>query len=151
MSDIPTLHLIAGLPASGKSTLAAALAAETGAVRLTPDVWMSRLGFDGYDVTARSRIEALHWDLTQTLLAKGVSVILETGFWTRAERDLCRDRATELGVRSKLHFADAPLEELVRRLTLRNADLPPDTFRVEPEHLAEWSVLFERPQPDELV
>lgn len=145
-----TLHLICGLPGSGKSTLARRLAEETGALRLSSDVWMKALEADGYDIAARARVEALQWDLARDLLARGVSVTLEAGFWTRTERDVCRAGAAAVGARAVVHFCDAPIEELMRRVAARNEALPTDSFRVRPEDIAEWSPLFERPDADEL-
>lgn len=145
-----TLHLICGLPGSGKSTLARRLADETGAMRLSSDVWLKALVADGYDIVARARVEALQWGLALDLLARGVSVILEAGFWTRAERDVCRAGAAAVGAEAVLHFCDAPVEELMARVAARNADLPADSYRVEPSDIAEWAPLFERPGADEL-
>jgi predicted kinase len=144
------LHLICGLPGSGKSTLARALEAETGALRLASDVWLKRLGADGYDLVARAAVDALQWELAQALLARGVSVILEAGFWTRAERDVCRAGAAAVGATARLHFTDAPVDELMRRIAARNLDLPEDSYRVEPGDLPGWAPMFERPGADEL-
>lgn len=145
-----TLHLICGLPGSGKSTLARRLAEETGALRLSSDVWLKALEADGYDIVARARVEALQLDLATELLRRGVSVTLEAGFWTRAERDLGRARAAAAGAAAVLHFCDAPVEDLQQRLTTRNADLPADSYRVNPADLPDWLPLFERPGADEL-
>lgn len=148
---MPTLHLLCGLPGSGKSTLALRLEREESAIRLTTDEWMNRLGADGYDAATREAVEALQWELAQALLAKGVSVILENGFWRREERDRLRARATELGADTRLHILDVPREELLRRLAARNAALPPDTFRVRLEDLDEWMInAFEPPTAEEL-
>lgn len=144
------LHLICGLPGSGKSTLARRLAAETGAMRLASDVWMKALQADGYDEAMRGRVEALQWDLALDLLGRGVSVILEAGFWTRAERDACRAGATAVGARAVLHLCEAPVEELMARVAARNEALPADSFRVRPEDIPGWVPLFERPGHDEL-
>lgn len=146
-----TLHLVCGLPGSGKSTLARRLEADEGAVRLTSDEWLLALGADGYDETARAAVDALQWDLAQQLLGKGVSVILEPGFWTRAERMAFRARAAGLGAHSRLHFLDVSRDELVRRIEARNADLPPGSFRVEPSDIDAWIPLFEVPGEDELA
>ncbi|MDB5472436.1 MAG: ATP-binding protein [Caulobacter sp.] len=150
MNQPATLHLICGLPGSGKSTLARRLAGETGALRLSSDVWLKALEADGYDIVARARVEALQWDLATELLGRGVSVILEAGFWTRAERDVCRAGAAAARATAVLHFCDAPVEELQRRVAARNADLPADSYRVNADDIPDWVPLFERPGADEL-
>ena len=80
----------------------------------------------------------------------GVSVILEAGFWTRAERDACRAGAATVGATVALHLCEAPVEELMARVAARNAALPDDSFRVTPEDIPGWVPLFERPGADEL-
>lgn len=144
------LHLICGLPGSGKSTLAKRIERDTGALRLSPDAWLIPLGFDGYDLTARAEVETLQWGVAARCLASGLDVILENGFWTRADRDVYRARAHALGARTKLHFLDVPIAELVRRVMARNTALPPDAFEVKPEDIPAWAELFERPTADEL-
>jgi predicted kinase len=113
--------LLCGLPASGKSTLARTLADAYGAVRLNPDEWEVALGVDPFDAVVQSRLEAQFWDLTQRLLVLGTSVVLEWGFWARAERDEKREAARTLGVAVELRFLDVPYDELVQRVTARHA------------------------------
>jgi predicted kinase len=43
MSQTPTLHVLCGKLASGKTTLARRIAYENGAVSVSEDVWLSRL------------------------------------------------------------------------------------------------------------
>jgi predicted kinase len=81
------LVLICGLPASGKSTLARQLAPKIPAIRLDKDGWVIQLGADVWDDEFRVRLERQLWALTQELLARGQSVILEWGHWARVERD----------------------------------------------------------------
>ena len=73
----------------------------------------------------------MQWEIAARVLSLGVNVILEFGFWSRRERDDFRSRAAALGSETKLHFLDVPRDELLRRLELRNAALPPDTFHVD--------------------
>ena len=73
------------------------------------------------------------------------------GFFSRRERDAARELAARAGAEVRLIFLDLPLDELWRRIDQRNANLPPDTFRVLREHLdlcAEW---LERPGADEAL
>ena len=69
--------LICGLPASGKSTLACQLAPKISAIRLDKDEWATQLGADLWDEAFRVRLEHQLWVLSQDLLARGQSVILE--------------------------------------------------------------------------
>jgi hypothetical protein len=147
---MPLLHLICGLPGSGKTTLAKRLERDLPALRLEPDEWMARIVGNGYDEAKRAAVEAVQWDIAARALSLGVSVILENGFWSRAERDDYRARASVLGVGTKLHFLHVPYDELLRRLAQRNSVLPSDTFPINEAQLESWSKLFEPPTADEL-
>ena len=142
--------MICGLPGSGKTTLALRLEAEGDAVRLTPDEWMARIVGDGFDEERRAAVEAIQWELAQRLLAHEVDVILESGFWSRKEREAVRSRAAELGASVELHYLDVPIEELKKRLADRNGRLPASSFRIEPSLIDIWAATFEPPEPDEL-
>ena len=145
------LILICGLPGSGKTTLAKRLAPELGAVRLSPDEWKHDLGIDYYDEEGRIRLEARLWRLGQELLGLGQSVILENGFWARAERDELRLAGRALGVAVELHHLAAPVEELWRRLDLRNGQALPGTAPIGREDLERWAQQFEAPDAAELA
>ena len=148
---MPTLHIICGMPGSGKTTLAMRLEREEPALRLSPDEWMSRIVRDGYDDERRAAIHDVQYDIARRVLQLGVSVVLETGFWARNERDAMRTLAREAGAGFRLHYLDVPLDELKRRLAARNSALPPDTFPVDPDVLDDWIRQFEAPTPDELA
>jgi predicted kinase len=147
---LPVLHLICGLPGSGKTTLAKQLERDLPALRLAPDEWMARIVCDGYDEAKRAAVEAVQWEIAARALTLGVDVILENGFWSRNERNDFRARAAALGAETRLHFMDVARDELLRRLAMRNAALPPNTFRVSAAQLDQWSKSFEPPTADEL-
>jgi predicted kinase len=152
---VATLHLLVGLPCSGKTTLARQIELEHSALRLGADEWVTQLL--GVDVTVESGrahdiVEALLWQLAERLLILGVDVVLDFGCWAKEEREYFRRRATALGASSRLYYLELSEEELMDRLVRRNANLPPDTFRIEPEDLTRWArELFQPPTPDELL
>ena len=149
-----TLLLMCGLPGAGKTTLAKQLEGERAALRLTPDEWIVRLF--GASLTpptldwCRDPVEAVQWTVAARALALGINVILDFGFWSRAEREEFRARARALGAGSEVHFLDVPRAVLSARLTERNADLPPYAFPVTEAQLDLWWSLFEPPGTDEL-
>jgi len=141
-----TLIIVCGLPGSGKTTQAARLAADRGGVRLTPDDWMDALGVNLWDTGMRARVEALQWALAKDMLRAGVTVVIEWGTWSRAERDTLRVEARELGVSVELVYLDVPVDELWRRIQERGREDPPIT-RAD---LEGWSRDFERPTEEEM-
>jgi predicted kinase len=143
------LVLICGLPGSGKTTLARQLAPRLGAVRLSPDEWKHDLGIDYYDEPARVRLERRLWVLARELLALGQSVVMEHGFWAHEERDELRLAARELGVAVELHVLDVPVEELWRRLEVRNALGAAGTAPIARADLDRWAERFELPDAAE--
>jgi predicted kinase len=143
--------ILCGLPGSGKTTVARHLESHLGAVRLSSDEWMTHLGINLYDEDGRARVEALQQALAIDLVRVGVTVLYESGGWTRRERDELRERARAVGASVELRFLDAPLDELWPRLTARNADLPWATGAISRDDLEAWSEKIERPTPDELA
>lgn len=154
-----TLHLMVGLPGSGKTTEATRLAEQYHALRLTPDEWQYHLfgndfvpdGDHAEHDRRHMQIEELMWKTAQEVLRLGVDVILDYGFWAREERDALRAEAKKLGVGFQIHYMACSEEELWRRLQLRNerAGKTP-VFRVSRENLSEWASIFQPPTQDEL-
>ncbi|MDJ0788428.1 MAG: AAA family ATPase [Myxococcota bacterium] len=149
-----TLHLMVGLPCSGKTTLARALEREHSALRLTADEWHIRLfGQDAEELEHDGRhhlVEALQWDVGSRALELGTDVVLDFGFWAREEREDYRSRASQLGASSEVHFLDVPEPELLRRLAERNARPSALAFCIPERMMRPWIASFERPTPEEL-
>lgn len=145
-----TLFLLCGLPGSGKTTLAKQLEQERSALRLTPDEWMARIVGDGYDEAKRVAVEAVQWEIAARVLKLGVDVVLDWGFWSKAERDDYRERAQVLGAKVQVKFLEVSLDVLRQRLADRVTNPSPDMFPVDEAQLDLWSSWFEPPTPEEL-
>ncbi len=159
MERKPTLTLMVGLPGAGKTTAARQLEERTGAIRFTPDEWhLFLFGDDFHDPREHAlhdqrhdRVEELMWSLGKRLLAQGVSVILDFGFWGRSQREEKRREAQALGAEFAICYVHAPLEELWRRLEARNREARGDVFQaITREDLEEWAALFQPPDEEEL-
>lgn len=145
--NLSRLYLVCGLPGAGKTTRSMAIAAaDSRAVRLCTDDWLEALGISLVDYPPRFRFEPHLIRHAEQLLKAGVSVIAEFATWSRAERDALRDAARAAGAGVELHFVDAPLDELVRRVLARGG---PHAEVLANEILLKLGHRFERPAPDE--
>ncbi|MDA8344582.1 MAG: IS1595 family transposase [Thermaerobacter sp.] len=157
---VATLHLMVGLPCSGKTTLARELEARHNALRLTADEWHIRLFGQDYGEGMSKSDEAQHddrhnlvaslmWDVAARVLVLGVDVVFDLGCWVRSERDDYRSQTHALGAAFKIHFTETPEDVLLERLRIRNSQ-PGSTFLIPEGKLREWMRLFEPPSRDEL-
>lgn len=152
-----TLHLICGLPCSGKSTYARALQADANCVLLVLDRWLIS-AFGKYELTAVGQEEhtrrvlacrELMWEAVAELLRRSVDVILDDGFFLRHHRVRQVALAEAVGASATIHHIDTPLDVIRARLAVRNAQLPAFNFRIDPEALVGFSGLFEPPSKSE--
>ena len=94
---------------------------------LCPDEWLAALCGPARSKqldNLRGPVEALQRDVAARALELGVYVVLENGFWSRAERDDYRAWAHSVGARVELHYLDVSRHELWSHLARRNAALP---------------------------
>jgi predicted kinase len=160
-NHVATLHLIVGLPCSGKTTLARQLETKYSALRLTTDEWHIRLfGRDYWEDMTKSEetahdsrhesVESIMWDVAARVLVLGVDVVLDFGCWFKSQRDELRCKAENLGADFKIHFADVPEAVLFERLEARNEMHTEGTFFIPEAKLKEWLRIFEPPSSQEL-
>ncbi len=152
-----TLHLVSGLPCSGKTTYSTRLAAETGAVLFSLDRWLitcfgrysiAEVGHDEHVRRVRACRE-LMLELALEFTSRGSDAILDDGFFLRADRRAVAARATAAGARARIHFLDLPLSELAARLEARNRSLPTFNFFIREDTLEQFLELYETPTDQE--
>jgi len=117
------LHLVCGKIASGKSTLAAQLARDVGAVLISEDVWLSRLFPNEIECVAdyvrcAKCIKDVLSPHVEELLRAGVSVVLDLPFNTIESRSWGHAIAIRAGCAHRLNYlevADAVCKARLRR------------------------------------
>ncbi|HET7718299.1 MAG TPA: AAA family ATPase, partial [Bauldia sp.] len=114
-----------GYIGAGKTTFSRRLERQVSAVRFTHDEWMRRLyGEDPPEqqfVELAQRVSSLMEEVWRRCLDVGVDVVLDFGFWSRAERDLIRSAVTGLGADFKLYRLNCPDSVAWKRIEARNA------------------------------
>jgi predicted kinase len=143
------LTVLCGLPGSGKTTRASALAQERGAVRLCADEWLRALDLDLFDATARSLVESQLTSLATDLLRLGQHVVLEHGGWREEERAEMLSDARDAGAAVEILVLDLPVDELWSRLERRNGMR--GEVVILREQLEHYAAGFERPDDRELA
>ncbi|MEB0206866.1 ATP-binding protein [Pseudomonas sp. CCC3.1] len=120
------LHLMCGKIASGKSTLATALAEQHAAILISEDRWLAALYPDEIHsvadyVRCARRIRQVLQPLVSKLLGSGVSVVLDVPANTVADRQWLRALADGAQVPHCLHYLDVTDDTCRDRLRVRNA------------------------------
>jgi predicted kinase len=124
-NNLPTLHLICGKIAAGKSTLASKLADEPSTLLISEDAWLSQLypdeisTIDDY-IRCSERLRQVMTGHVGSLLTAGISVVLDFPANTVSIREWMRGISDDAGVKHELHFIDAPDELCKARLKKRN-------------------------------
>jgi len=157
LTVVSTVHLISGLPCSGKTSYALALRADKSCVLFCLDRWLITafgryaIGSIGHEEHTRRVLACreLIWEASAELLRRAVDVVLDDGFFMRGHRIRCVNLAKAVGADAKIHFIDTPLSVIEARLDRRNASLPPYNFHIDPEMLHGFLQLFEEPSAEE--
>jgi predicted kinase len=142
------LYLVCGLPGAGKTTRSHQIVERVRAVHLSPDEWVVPLGVSLVDYEFRIKLQGCMLAHAQKLLRCGLSVVIEFGSWSRHERETIRKAAETEGASTELHFLNAPLEELMKRVRARGG---PEAETLAAKILFENSEGFEQSTPDEIA
>jgi predicted kinase len=130
----PMLHLICGLPGSGKTILAKSIAASTGSIRFSPDEWIKDIWVDKAESEGnqhRDQIEQLQWKMAKQMLQNSIGVIIEWGTWGRNEREKLRDEARAVGAKVKFYYLNVSREILKKRILSRNQKFDRHEFNIQ--------------------
>ncbi len=147
------LHLLHGLPGSGKTTYAAKLAAECRAPVFSPDDWM--IARHGSNPPAadfaryKAAIDTEIWQQTDALLQQGKDVIHDSGLWTRTERDIARQRAADAKALTRLYSFEADESAMLQRVLQRSAANPDSALQINEAAFRLFKTRFEPLGPDE--
>lgn len=102
------------------------------------------LGDDHETIAAEVRAELL-----ETAAKLSGPIILDWGFWTRADRDATRAFFAAHGRDTQLIWINPPEDELARRRAHRNANLPTDAYHIDENLARKCDSRFEPPTSDE--
>jgi len=148
--DAATLHLMVGLPGTGKTTLARRLEADEGALRLTKDEWVKALHGPRNPTAEQAAIEGRLIEIGLRVLELGVDVVLDFGLWSRDERSALRQAAADPRTTARVHHLHLDPVEQSARIHRRQREAPGSTWPMSEDELAAWATAFEMPTPGEL-
>jgi predicted kinase len=152
-SHEPTLHLVCGKIAAGKSTLVNELARRPHTVVVREDYWLARLypgeqnslaDYARNSARLRSTIAAHLVDL----LRRGLSIVLDFPANTPSSRAWMRTLLEGAECAHQLHYLDVPDEVCRTRLRRRNESGTHD-FTVSDDDFDRFTAHFVPPAPDE--
>jgi predicted kinase len=152
-AHVPTLYLLCGKIAAGKSTLARNLAARPATVLISQDHWISTLfptenrTIDDF-ARLSARLRAAMGPHVVDILRQSLSVVLDFPANTVGYRDWARSLITQAHVAHELHLLDVPDAICKQRLRQRNAE-GEHQYQVSEETYDLFTSYFVPPGPDE--
>jgi predicted kinase len=139
-----------GLPGAGKTVRARELAAERGALLMTPDAWMVSLFGQSQPDGKRDLLEGHLIALAVEALRLGTSVVLDFGLWGRDERSALRWMTASVGASCQVVYLPVDRGVQLSRVRSRWERTPEQTFPMTEAELDAWRSRFEVPDADEL-
>ncbi len=150
--------LIVGNTGAGKSTYSAQLAERHNGIVFSVDEWMKTLFFMDmpdpplyyWALERTQRCETQQLNESLKILGKGISVILDIGFFARSQRERVQDFLMDNGVVFETHFLDVDKETRWDRVNHRNqAQTETFLFEVSREIFEFCETIFEPLGEDE--
>jgi len=149
----PTLYLLCGKIAAGKSSLARRLASRPGTLLVSEDHWTSHLFADELKTIEdygrlSARLRAAMAPHIVDILRHGLSVVLDFPANTVRQRSWMRSLIADAGVDHELHWLDIPDAVCLERLRNRNAG-GEHPFQVSDAEYIQFTSYFVAPASDE--
>jgi len=133
-----TLFLTTGLPGTGKTTFARALAQRLGAAHLNTDILRAEMGLRGqYGETAKKKVYEALEQRTGQLLAEGKTVVVDGTFYLRSLRKTYQALAEEHKRPIFWFIIEAP-EEVVKQRVSQKREYSEADFEVYQKIKAQW-------------
>ena len=153
MSGVPTLHMICGKIAAGKSTLAAQLSTRPKHLLVSEDAWLSALFADemstgGDYLRCSGKLQKAIGPMVVDVLGAGVSVVMDYPGNTIAQRAWMRGLAKQAGALHQCHVLNPPDAVCLERLQARNAS-GAHAFSATEEQFKRFAKHFVLPTPAE--
>lgn len=141
---------------SGKSTYCEKLRVNNNAVILSVDE--ITLVLFGQNVGEKhdeyvEKLEKYLFEKSLDIISVGVNVILDWGFWTKAERDYAREFYSSRNVRHEFHYIDISEETWHMRLDKRNKEIlagEVEAYYVDDNLKDKVESIFESPDKNEI-
>ena len=149
----PTLHLLCGKIAAGKSTLSARLGKMDRTIVIAEDDWLAALYPDQISslteyARAAANLRAIIGPHVASLLGAGLSVVLDFPANTVANRAWMKEIFQQSQAAHKLHYLDTPDKICIARLRARNAS-GDHRFAATDEQFLQFAKHFVPPSADE--
>lgn len=146
------VHLFCGKICSGKSTLAKELAKDHSFVVLNCDEIMTLfpplIGDETY-ARVSENVKRFLYQKTLEIVQADVDVILDWGFWYKAERRAAEDYFTHRGIPVRWYYLDVSDETWEENIARRNKNLSSSDYLVDEGLKNKCLALFEPPDEKE--
>lgn len=150
------VYILCGMIASGKTTYAKSICEEEHAVLLSVDEVMLQL-YDGCLGPSKHKevmeqITTYFLNLSKQLLKQDCSIVLDYGYWTKAERNWIKAACKKANLPLELHYITCEDSIRLQRLALRNTENKKKQGReyiIEDDLQKNLDARFELPTPEE--
>ena len=150
------VYILCGKICSGKSTYSQKLRKDKKAVILSvDDITLTLLGQNGGDTldVYVEKLEQYFFQKSVEIVETGINVVLDWGFWTKAERNFANELYGSRGIEYEFHYISISDEEWYCRLDRRNKDVQEkksDAYYVDEGLAQKFKSIFEIPGKEEI-